>query len=113
MVRIEVGGEYSASMVKRGRKDDGEWQFVIVRDENPKSHMEIKLWVRSPIPLEQGSMFRVDTIHRTTYGMTQYREQWRPSISMEVDISALMSYPEYSAMSSYANPFDDYDELPL
>lgn len=110
MVKIEAGGEYSASLVKRGQKDEGgEWQFIVVKDENTKSRLEAKLWVQSPVPIEQGSMFRVDAIYSGKLYMVEYKGAWGPKVEFSVDISPLMSYPEFTSMSHGAQ---DDDRLP-
>ena len=114
MVKIEQGGEYTASIVKRGRKDGGDdWQFIVVKDENPKSRVEVKLWVQSPAAIEPGSMFRVDSVSALSFYMQQYNGAWLPKVTANVEISPLMSYPEYSAMcGGFTELMGDDDELP-
>jgi len=107
MVKLAVGGEYAASVVRRG-EGTSEWEMLVVADENPKTHREIKVWSSTQTGIETGGKFRVERIKSVSAKPRKVGDKWREEVHVEADITPLMAF---SQMPS--TPAADDDELPF
>lgn len=81
MVKIEKGGVYTASIVRKGVSSRGDWELIQVRDRGTRS---ITVWPENkPTGIEQGDEFTVEEILVVKNGARQVKGEWRDDMSIE------------------------------
>ncbi|MDO5444013.1 MAG: hypothetical protein Q4F31_00140 [Eubacteriales bacterium] len=99
MNRIETGSIFTAVRQRTGTSSARDWELLLTQDE--RGHNDIALFVENrPSGVKEGGKFRVEKIHSVSYGMKKDQSgEWRPSISVNADVTAVESYEEFKNTS--------------
>ena len=109
MNRIETGKVYTAVRQRSGSSANGDWELLATQDERGNNDIAVFV-VNTPSNVKEGGKFRIEKIVSVSYGNKKDASgNWRASVSVNAEVSAVMSYGEYSQIP----PEEEEGELPF
>ena len=111
-VTVKVGDTLTAAVVRRGKKDDGAWELLVVRDTNKKK--SISVWAtNAPTGVNENGQFIVTNIESVRYGAKKNGDKWYDDISVNAAVKPLADYGSTPASPGAFSPLDDDGPLPF
>ena len=109
MNKLETGKIYTAARHRTGTSANGSWELIATTDE--RGNNDIAVFASNiPSGVEEGGKFRIEKITAVSYGNKKDQSgNWRASISINAEVSPVMSYDEFSKPA----PEDDDGSLPF
>ena len=109
MNRIETGKVYTAVRQRSGSSANGEWELLATQDERGNNDIAVFV-VNTPSNVKEGGKFRIEKIVSVSYGNKKDNSgNWRASVSVNAEVSAVMTYDEFSQIV----PEEEDGELPF
>ena len=125
MVRIKIGDVYRAERVRSGVSNNGDWKFVVVKENKD----ELVMWLtNTDVLINEGGQFRIKSVDAVTKKRVPYKEgkvckdrtdknvEWRSDVDVNVTIETVgfdqapFDFNDMPFEMDDSNPFDD---LPL
>ena len=113
---VNVGVTCKALKAKSGNSSKGDWELLVVGNENGKN--EVNIWVNNrPSGVPVNGMFTVTKITGVKFGYKkrewQGQDKFEPKIDINADVKFVESGFESIPDAFGDNPFDDVPDLPL
>lgn len=113
-ILIKPGSSHTASKVRRGSGEHGNWELIVVKDSG-KSRKTVSVWAtNAPTSVCEDGQFTLETIDEVKYGSKQNNGQWFDEVSVRGKVVPAESYGSTpAAPGAFKDMGSDDSDLPF